>query len=510
MKSIYTNYKKNKKIEVIFLFIIIMVFCFRYRIDFNEMDVIPYAKATFNKNWIPNDWYLNLDIVYRYLFNYSIGFFIDIFGISQTIIIGRLLTYLLVAVSIQRLLKIIYDGSNKITSYLVIILFFNFFRMGNGAGEWMVGGLETKVFAYSFSILSLTMFIDKKIKLGFLFAGLSLSFHLLIGIYSLFCLVPTLFYFQYYNKKFYLEIIKALPIFIIFGFIGIYGIIEQLYLSQLSASKLGWDIYVNKRVPHHTLPYHFPIEIWIKMFIFSVINILFIIKSHSQKIKLVSYYAIFSVLISVIGLIIFFISGSNHNMKYYFFRFSDIILPLITLLNVGYFTLKKLKRYSLEKQKIYNIVTALIILIFIVPKTNNLIKNFTLNSVKFKSITSYDHQMEDWVKNNTDKNKTFIIPPNMQFFYINFERSPFVSWKHSPQNKKDIVEWYSRLKLLNKNQDFETSSEVIETYYNNLTEIDFINIKKKYPNTKYLITSSKVNLDFKILSTTNKFILYEI
>ncbi len=41
------------------------------------MDVLPFAKAIYNKHWLKNDWYLNLKIPYRNFFSYPVGFFIE-------------------------------------------------------------------------------------------------------------------------------------------------------------------------------------------------------------------------------------------------------------------------------------------------------------------------------------------------------------------------------------------------------------------------------------------------
>ncbi|ARV05986.1 hypothetical protein BTO04_04395 [Polaribacter sp. SA4-10] len=507
--KLFNTKLQHKTLEIVGLFLIIVIFFFGFSISYNEMDVIPYARATFNDNWIPNDWYLNLNITYRYLFSYIIGFFAETFGTIPTIIAGRLISYVLISLSLLLLIRLVYGKSYNAITYLALVLLFTFFPNGNGAEEWMVGGLETKVFSYAFSILALAMFLEKRMKLGFLFAGLMLSFHLLIGIYSIFCLIPIFFFYQRDAKKFYLDAVKAFPIFIITGSIGIYGIVHQLFFSESSASNIGWDIYVNLRVPHHTLPNFFPFELWIKMMVFTAINIGFTIKLRNQKIKLISYYALFSVIISLIGIIVFWISDANHNLKYYFFRFSDTTLPLITLLNVSYFLNEKIKKSPRKVQNILSYTACVIMLLFVAAKAKGFTANFTSNNIKFKTHTSDDVAMENWVKNNTDNTKTFIVPPNMSFFYINFERSAFVTWKHSPQNEADIVEWYCRLKLLNQNEDFKYQSEIYDNYYK-LTKKDILIIAKKYPNANYFLTSSATNLSFPVLFKSDKFTLYKI
>jgi len=472
------------------------------------MDVLPYAKAIYNEHWLENDWYLNLTIPYRFLFSYAIGFFADTFGVIQTIIYGRLVSYLLIAFSIFSLLKPLKNTFNSFLYFLSIVLFFTFFSFGNGAGEWMVGGLETKAFAYAFAILSLASFLRKKHQLGLLFSGLALSFHLLVGIYNLFCLLPLFLFYQKETNGFVNQILKASPIFLIAGAVGLYGIVYQFFLVEENVSQLGWDIYVNIRVPHHLLPNHFPFETWIKMGIFTVVNITFFLKSKQRALKLMSAYALFSVIISLIGLTIFFVFGASHYLKYYFFRYSDIMLPFLTLMNVVSFLIEHKEKIYSKNEKQLKYLVLVLCLIFLIPKTNNFLTRSTASIAQLKAATNKDEAMTEWVKENTSKNSVFIIPPSAQYFYINAERAAFVSWKHSPQSANDMVEWYDRLKLLNGGHDFQNVSEVGAGYYG-LTEADISMITAKYSNIDYMLTAND-KLDFPILFKSSKHILYAV
>ena len=101
---------------------------------------------------------------------------------------------------------------------MTYIIFLYFFKNGIGdAGEWIVGGLEAKVFAYSFSFFSLASFLKYNHTRGLLFAGLSLSIHLLVGVYNLFCLIPLLFSILYKKKIAFINIVKGISYFIITG-----------------------------------------------------------------------------------------------------------------------------------------------------------------------------------------------------------------------------------------------------------------------------------------------------
>ena len=511
------QYEKKKSINIdfhwakgtMFLFLIILFFNFRFYISYNEMDIMPYAKSIFNNMWLEKDWYLNLKIPYRYFFSYPVGFFANTFGFVKTTFIGRLVSYIFIAYALNVLIRSIKSKSHNSLFYFSIIIFFNTFPSGNGAGEWMVGGFETKVFAYGFSILSLSAFLLNQHKKGLLFAGLSLSFHLLVGIYNLFCLIPVLLLYQRETKSYFLKILKSLPIFIFAGIVGIYAIIYQLFFIENDINNLGWDIYVNIRVPRHTLPNFFPLNTWIYFTLFTLINLFFFFKSKKKELKILSSYALFSIIISLIGITIFFLLGTGHYLKYYFFRFSDIMLPLITIINITIFIINILEtKYPKHSNKL-KYVFIIIALFIMVPKINNFVSNFIYKSQQIREKTSSDVLMADWVKKNTTKNKIFITQPLNSYFYINYERSMFVSWKHSPQNNKDIIEWYNRLKALNKGKDFKTIGEIKPNYLN-LTEKEILDISKEYPNVDYVLMPQPTELNFPILFKTDKNILYTI
>ena len=138
---------KKDLMEVFLLFLTITLFVFKFEATRNEMDVIPFARATYDPSWLPEDWYLNLEITYRFLFDYPIGFMVDQIGPMATIVTGRLFSYLLFAVSLVYLARAL---QLRLPWLLVsVALSLSIFSAGYGAGEWMIGSLETKAFASS-------------------------------------------------------------------------------------------------------------------------------------------------------------------------------------------------------------------------------------------------------------------------------------------------------------------------------------------------------------------------
>jgi len=230
------------------------------------------------------------------------------------------------------------------------------------------------------------------------------------------------------------------------------------------------------------------VEFWVKFIVFTIINLLFL-RSKKQEIKLMSWYAVFST-----------------NLKYYFFRTSSIILPMIAFLNIVFFLDEKIKDKALLSIFKLKHLCMLVAFFLVFSRGKYLFNEFTIN---IKGYLKEDIEMMSWVKNNTDKNKVFITSPNDIFFYLNYERAMFVSWKHSPQSSKDIVEWYHRLKLLNTNKDFKKRKELDKGYLNLIAK-DFLNISNEYENIEYVLMPNSVQLDLPVLFTSKKNTLYQI
>jgi len=502
--------KKQKIFEILTLLIITIFFCFKPGFAYNEMFIIPYAKVTFNNMLTAIQ---NFEIPSSLLFNSIIGFFAVNFSLIKVVFIGRIISYILLIISYKKLAKLI--GLNSLMTLTSYVIFLFYFRHGIGdAGEWFVGGLESKVFAYCFVLLSLSSFIYKNIKWSMIFSGLALSFHLLVGGYHLFCLIPLLLTNQYVNNDFFKIVLKSVPYFLITGSIGLIEIFSSFFLeNQSKIEKIGWDIYVNVRVPHHTIP-EFSIKTWIILIVMIVINIIFL-KSKSIIKRQLSIYSLFTVVLLLIGLLIYY-NFESHYLRYYFFRFSDVMLPLITILLFA----------SINRNIQY--ISILIIGLNILPKEIKRIspiiikpKNYNLNNIQDNNSRPgkfNDIKMTKWIKTNLTNETDFIIPPDDVYFWINSEKSIFVSWCVLPNQEKyktiknlpiDMIDWYNRLKMINKNKDFKTSEEIKHNYID-LNKRDILLINNNYPKYNHIIMPNINKLDFKIIYSTEIATLYEI
>lgn len=147
--------------------------------------------------------------------------------------------------------------------------------------------------------------------------------------------------------------------------------------------------------------------------------------------------------------------------------------------------------------------------IFVVSQINYFLTQGTTSIEQIETSTLDDVAMANWIKANTDKKSVFINSPQDIFFYLNYERAMFVSWKHSPQSAKGMVEWYKRLKLVNGNREVNELSESWSNYAS-LNEENILQIRKEYSEVDYFIAPNSMDLNFPVSFQTAEHKLYDL
>jgi len=499
--------RKNQENLFFIFFIFLLIFLKRFELKYysNERDVLPYAYSVFNKNWLPNDWYLSLKIQYRYLFSYAVGFLVQCFGFLKAAFLGRISSYILFSYAFVKLIRSIGINS-KIALGLFTLYITAFFGGMGGAKEWMIGGLETKVFAYPLVLLSLAYVIEKKISKSLFFAGLSFSLHLLVGGYYSFCIGVVLIFQLLKGECQFVKILKAIPFYLFSATFGLYGVFINFTTPQLSE---GWNIYVNYRVAHHTLPL-WETSVFVLFGLFTLINFILFFLSKNKIVKSISIFNLSNSFVTIVGLFIYFF-GNQLLLRYYFFRFSDALLPLLTILNLYFFLQSK---YTITST-IKNTVLGFFLTLFFLTNFDRVKILFTPSYyINISERSSFNVEMSSWIKENTSKHDVFIVSPTLSNFQVSTERSVFVTLKSSPQASKDLIEWHKRIRLLiNKPlvyQDFKASYQLVKDSYKQITTDNIVKIKEQYPELTYLCISSAVDLDFEIAYQVGKFKLYKL
>lgn len=518
--SLVVSLSQNHFVTLIWLLIAAQEFSFHY--FNNELDTLPSAKQFVEHNWLPNDWYLNRDVAYRLAFNLTFGPLVRWLGFQYGCYAGRLIVYLFFAGAIYALFR-----AFRLRFWLgLLILLFFLNHQSLVAGEWIVDGVEAKAIAYPFVILSCSTFFRKRYLQGFAFAGAAVSFHVLVGLYAMFCMAVAILLNKAWRSEWRNYTLRCWAFFIT-GILGLQAIIKQLLPQTDVDVTKAWELYVRYRVPHHVLP-----EAWSGVYdwvgVLALATCLFLViyffrQSHAAR--FVAAYALGSVSLFLFGLAIY-ARGEITLLRYYWFRFPDVMVPFMSAVLValllndfadGRLTISSLSHSLQSKARVILnregpvLVTIAIIILIIVKPIYQL--RFEYKDFEKRNRATDSRHVLEWIAENTPKKAVFLVDPTILHFYVYAQRAMFVSFIHVPQSAADILEWYQRIKLCNANRLPEKSGfdsrEELRTNFYSLDENQIRQIANSY-GISYYLGSPQQRLPFDQVYRNSYYTLYKV
>jgi hypothetical protein len=220
----------------------------------------------------------------------------------------------------------------------------------------------------------------------------------------------------------------------------------------------------------------------------------------SNETRFVAAYALGSVSLFAFGLVIY-IWGEVHLLRYYWFRFPDVMVPFMSATLIALF-LNDIAdgRPIIHTQShrlqfgIQTLLRRVAPMILISATIIIILHSLYQRQVQFKYYRQHNEDQRlsalQWISQNTPNQAIFLVDPTIRDFYIYARRAMFVSFKHSPQSAADILEWYERIKLCNGSRSpdksgFKSLTELRANFYN-LNENQIRQIANSYGISYYL------------------------
>jgi hypothetical protein len=147
----------------------------------NEAHYLGRLKHAWSPTWCTGDLFLesaDTQVVFIWLFGWVTRFL----SLSATAWLGRLLAWTLLAWAWQRLSWRLVPV--PLASVLSAALFITLNSQAHLAGEWIVGGVEAKCFAYGFVLLALRALVDRQWNWLCVLLGAATALHPLVGGWS--------------------------------------------------------------------------------------------------------------------------------------------------------------------------------------------------------------------------------------------------------------------------------------------------------------------------------------
>jgi hypothetical protein len=328
------KYKNRLKtlLEFIGVFAVFYIFGAWSVPDSNEPYYIGKAIHFWNPDWILNDPFLeSKDSHWTFYVVFGwLSFFLSPDAMAWT---GRFLTWGLLALSWLRLsFTLIPVRWMSIPTAWALAYYVDSFH---AAGEWILGGVEGKSFAFPLVFFGLESMLRGRWHRTWIFLGAASAFHVLVGGWSV--LVAGLVFLPDYrttNSSQHFTVPWGL---FVGGLLSLFGLIPALLLDYGVATETvreAHQIYVFERLYHHLVPYQFPWTYLVRFILLAVVWITICRFGQRRNQRQIRFERFIwgTLILFLIGVLAAY--GFRNNrilsaeiLRFYWFRLSDVFIP---------------------------------------------------------------------------------------------------------------------------------------------------------------------------------------
>ena len=419
--------------------------------EINEAQYLSKARHFWIPDWCGPDHFLNSANTH-FVFYVAFGWLTQFLSLPATAWVGRLLGWTLLAWSWQRVAR--HFNAQFGMAFISAGLWLFLIRKFNMAGEWVVGGIEAKIFAYVFVFLGIEALIQSRWNRVWVFFGIASAFHVLVGGWSVVA-AAIAYAIGLRSKEF--DVSDLFPGLIIGGIVSLAGVLPVFLgapeVSPADAAK-GIEQYVFYRLRHHLIPRDFPVRFIVRyLFLTAVWSVAAYRMRGNKESRQMSTFVIGGLAIAVTGAMIDVLVGhmrplASQLLRFYWFRLSDVVVPLGCALlycrSVADLRRNARQPWLVAAGLAYVVVSAS--LVFFHQRQSDYPNCDKQGRVS--SVAHYHSWMEvcDWIRLHTDDEEIVFAPPNHQSFKWNAQRAEIVTWKDVPQDPAGILEWRARLR----------------------------------------------------------------
>jgi len=433
----------------------------------NETHYLAKAKHYWQPDWCAGDLFLESGKAHL-TFYWTVGVLTKWFSLPTVAWVGRIMAWLALAIAWQRLSRTV--TSLPFRSVLSAMLLVTLIDWTNFAGEWVVGGVEGKCFAYAFVFWGLAALSEGRWRTAWPCFGLAAAFHVLVGGWSVLA-AGMVWLTQPRNDRPTLP--AMLPALLLGGAFALPGVVPALQLTQEvlpeTVSQAN-QIYVFDRLPHHLSPLTMPgPELGKKALRFGLLLLGFAwlrffcirqifcarqpdasddMRTSFRPLDLLMRFAIATLVISLAGLA-WELATWNHPamaaqlLKFYVFRLADIAVPLATCLGVSWLT-----NALLQCRSQWGVVLLLLAVSLPTVHLLDISRDRYQNRCppadrRIQDVAAF-REACDWVSEHTPTGALFLVPRYAQSFKWYANRCDLVTWKDVPQSAGALRTWRTR------------------------------------------------------------------
>jgi len=496
------------------VFLMILASFFRPSFGENELVYLIHPQKIANPEFLANDWTWQNNPYSHLIFDSVVSLFTLFLGDLSLALLGRLLAWGLLLgafIGLAKTLRLTWWG------FVLGFAFWLYAGQSLAASEWIFSGFEAKCFSYVFLFLALKGALEGKLVKSACFCGLSVFFHVVVGVWGTLALFISLLVT---DRSFNL---KRITLFCLTALLvaspGLIAIFFTVFQSgTMTQEHYAIDVFF--RGPHHYDPSTFMTrKLWVELLFYVGLVIPMILKTFQKEhARLLLVF-----LATLMGLFALGIVARQLEWLVLLYYHPFRLGPLFLLLFFSFSAFRFLELYT-KSSSLPMKILCLIVSGFLIFETldrrmpEKLLKGSSATIVSWKTLI-FDKAEDDfsnvttWIHRNTPENSVFVAPPWEYGFWLLAKRAQVVSYKYIPVNTMNS-EWMSRISDLNGGMPFRhRGSRALEDFkenYPNLTKVQLLNMKSKYQARYYLTVRERIDLSFPLIYFNNSYYLYEI
>lgn len=429
----------------------------------NESHYLCKARHFWQPDWCRGDLFLesaNPHAVFYAVF----GWLTTRLSLEQTALLIRVGQSLLLATGwLAVSVRTLGDHRRAISA---AVLFLLLHATGTWSGEWIIGGAESKVWAYGFLMLGMASAIDGRWPLAGLMSGLAVSFHPVVGCWGVVIagigwgldrvIVPR-FSGSYTPAS---STSLRLPAILLSGLIaftaalpGLIPAMRSLKAPSPEVASQADFLQVSERLPHHLDPLTFPVRAWRDYAL--LLLIWGLARSRIQKrpaaLLWMELAMLASLLIAAAGIAAAWGPRPIKEMplwvwrvkimKLYPFRLADMLIPMTLAMTLAAVVWERLDAFRLPRTRasVAGAGALLILLIaFRVPSLDRTLSQQPA-AVQRDWLAACS-----WVRDRTPADANLYATNDNWSLRWYAERPEYFHFKDCPQDAVSILEWHRR------------------------------------------------------------------
>lgn len=425
--------------------------------DVNEPYYLGKAIDYWNPDWIPNDPFLDSADTHK-VFYFAFGWLSMWLAPFWLAWVGRVLTWGLLAWAWRRMSFAFLPRPwlSVVTAALFVCLLDRYHL----AGEWVVGGVEAKGFAFVLVFLGLEALMRDRWNRAWLLLGAASAFHVLVGGWSVVA-AGIAWLLARPERPRLRSMLPALAGGFVLSLPGLLPSVTLDWGVDRATVARAREIYVFERLPHHLDPMQFP-QSYVERFLLLCVVLLLLeriapLDGPRRRLRGFVAGALALAGVGVAAGAVQYVSRSlaADLLRFYWFRLSDVAVPLgVSLVGVrclahGLETGRRGARWAwaaaLGVAVLHVGGAAARCAMPAVPRSDRL-HNFALESHRVLDYLAWRRACE-WIAESgaIPAGARFITPRMGQSFKWYAGRSEVATWKDIPQDARSIVVWRETL-----------------------------------------------------------------